>query len=155
MAKPSRRQLLDRVDFAALVHPTFVHLRRMLTPRLKPLLLPLTRALGHLTKRDRTAWILISRADIWPPNHGAAVKIERTAWGLSFVVDRVYLLSDDRSRYHEVQQGRFRERRYPAWLQRLGPDPKRVRAWVLAQGIPASDAFLYEPAVDWGLIART
>ncbi len=130
--------------------------------RAAPLILSLTRAIGWLTRPigwlirgRRPGWILISRSDIWPPNHGAAVRIERTAWGLSFAVERVYLLSDERSHYHEVRQGQFSKRPYPSWLQRLGPDPQRVRAWVLAQGIPESDAFLYNPAADWGLIART
>ncbi|QIK38907.1 glycosyltransferase [Caldichromatium japonicum] len=121
----------------------------------KPLILSLTRTIGRLTKGRRPTVILISRADIWPLNHGAAVKIERTAWGLSHAVDRVYLISDDRTCYHEVRQGHFAKRRYPAWLQRLGPDPQRIRTWVLAQGIPEGDAFLYDPAVDWGLVLRT
>jgi glycosyltransferase involved in cell wall biosynthesis len=122
-------------------------------PWLKPVVTTLTRGIGRLGRRR--AVILVSRSDIRPTNHGAAVKIERTAWGLSFAVEAVYLLSEDRTRYHEVCQGRFVERTFPRWLQRLGPDPERVRAFLLDSGIPADDAFLYRPVADWSFIART
>ncbi|NVZ09987.1 glycosyltransferase [Allochromatium humboldtianum] len=122
-------------------------------PWLKPLVTTLTRGIGRLGRRR--AVILVSRSDIRPTNHGAAVKIERTAWGLSFAVEAVYLISEDRVRYHEVRQGRFVERTFPRWLSALGPDPERVRAFLLDSGIPADDAFLYRPTADWSFIART
>ncbi|MGQ9658998.1 MAG: glycosyltransferase [Thermochromatium sp.] len=122
-------------------------------PWLKPLVTTVTRGIGRLGRRH--ALILVSRSDIRPTNHGAAVKIERTAWGLSFAVEAVYLISEDRACYYEVRQGRFIERTFPRWLQRLGPDPKQVRACLLDWGIPADDAFLYYPVADWSFIART
>ncbi|QGU33474.1 glycosyltransferase [Thermochromatium tepidum] len=122
-------------------------------PWLKPLVTTLMRGLGRLGRRR--AVILVSRSDIHPANHGAAVKIERTAWGLSFAVEAVYLISEDRVRYHEVRQGQWSERRFPLWLQLLGPDPEQVRAFLLDSGIPAEDAFLYRPVADWSFIART
>ncbi len=115
-------------------------------------LFPLVRTLGRIYRTD--ALILVSRADIRPANHGAAVKIERTAWGLSYAVSAVYLLSDDRGTYHEVRNGIFRPRRYPAWLRRLGPNQARVREALIGAGIPASDAFLYDPVRDWSFIPR-
>ncbi|MTW20307.1 glycosyltransferase [Allochromatium palmeri] len=122
-------------------------------PWLKPLVTTLTRGIGRLGRRR--AVILVSRSDIRPTNHGAAVKIERTAWGLSFAVEAVYLLSEDRACYHEVRQGQVVERAFPRWLSALGPDPEQVRAVLLDSGIPADDAFLYRPTADWSFIART
>lgn len=119
----------------------------------KPVLKTVTRSLGRLGRSDSV--ILVSRADIRPANHGAAVKIDRTAWGLSYAVGAVYLLSDDRAVYWEVRRGIFEERRFPGWLQRLGPDPERVRRFLIEMGIPIDDAFLYAPVADWSFILRT
>ncbi len=120
---------------------------------LKPVVKGVARGIGRLGRTS--AVILVSRSDIRPANHGAAVKIDRTAWGLSFAVEAVYLLSEDRASYHEVRKGQFRERAFPRWLRAIGPDPARVRAFLIASGIPADDAFLYIPVGDWSFIVRT
>ncbi|MBK5965834.1 hypothetical protein CCR95_17540 [Thiocystis minor] len=117
------------------------------------LLMAVSQRLGRRRRTD--AVILVSRSDIRPANHGAAVKIDRTAWGLSYAVKCVYLLSEDRVIYHEVRNGIFRERRFPLWLQQLGPNQARVLENLITAGIPASDAFLYAPVGDWSFIART
>lgn len=119
----------------------------------KPLLKGVARGLGRLRRSD--AVILVSRSDIRPANHGAAVKIDRTAWGLSHAVSAVYLVSDDRGHYWEVRRGVFRQRRFPRWLARLGPEPERVRRFLIESGIPADDAFLYTPVADWSFMLRT
>ncbi len=127
-------------------------MRRHVRQLSRSLLLPVARAMGRLYRTD--AVILVSRSDIRPANHGAAVKIDRTAWGLSHLVEAVYLLSEDRAIYHEVRAGRFQERRFPRWLQRIGPDQERVRENLIAAGIPSGDAFLYDPVGDWSFIVR-
>ncbi|MBK1718350.1 glycosyltransferase [Thiocystis violacea] len=127
--------------------------KRVARATLKPILKGLARGIGRIGRTD--ALILVSRSDIRPANHGAAVKIDRTAWGLSFAVKAVYLVSDDRAIYHEVRRGQFVERRFPRWLRGLGPDRERVRAFLIDSGIPADDAFLYYPVADWSFIVRT
>jgi glycosyltransferase involved in cell wall biosynthesis len=134
--------------------PPVMHRRRARAwSRLKRLLTLTSRGVGRLHRTS--AVILVSRSDIRPANHGAAVKIDRTAWGLSYLVDAVYLLSEDRVTYHEIRQGRFDTRQFPRWLQGIGPDPIAVRERLIAAGIPASDAFLYAPVGDWSFIVRT
>ncbi|NEV62565.1 glycosyltransferase [Thiorhodococcus minor] len=118
----------------------------------KPLLKGLARAAGRLGRSD--AVIMVSRSDIRPANHGAAVKIDRTAWGLSHAVSAVYLVSDDRRHYWEVREGVFRQRSFPRWLARLGPEPERVRRFLIESGMPADDAFLYTPVADWSFLLR-
>lgn len=48
---------------------------------------------------------MVSRSDIFPAHHGAAVKIERTAWGLSFHLESVVLLTDWRDGYWVYRNG--------------------------------------------------
>ncbi|MBY6203897.1 glycosyltransferase [Halomonas denitrificans] len=99
-------------------------------------------------------WIVTSRSDLFPTDHGAAVKIERTAWGLSFHVDRVVLLTDRRDRYWVYERGERTEHRFPAWPRLAGwPRPVNLLR-LMGRGLPYSNAFLYLPLVDRGLHAR-
>lgn len=98
---------------------------------------------------------IISRQDIFPTDHGAAVKIERTAWGLSLVAGTVAVVTDDRRSYWLYERGHLSQGKYPRWLSRLGKDESTLEARLTALGVPASDAFLYYPLVDWSFVART
>ncbi|ESQ13728.1 MAG: glycosyltransferase [Thiohalocapsa sp. PB-PSB1] len=99
--------------------------------------------------------VIVTRSDIVPADHGAAVKIDRTAWGLSHHLDMVYVVTDDREQYYAYRAGTRTEHRYPRWLASLGPDRQQVRERLTNIGVPVSDAFLYEPLTDWSFIART
>jgi glycosyltransferase involved in cell wall biosynthesis len=121
---------------------------------------PLQRFWQHLASdrplpsSGREAWVVLSRPDIFPVNHGAAVKIERTAWGLSFHVDEVLLLTDDRSGYRVYRRGEVSWQPFPLWLRCLGWPRKVNILRVLARGLPLSNAFLYLPLVDRSLQYR-
>nr|WP_240955932.1 glycosyltransferase family 4 protein [Wenzhouxiangella sp. XN79A] len=103
---------------------------------------------------DEATWIVTSRSDLFPTDHGAAVKIERTAWGLSHHVQRVVLLTDRRDRYWVYERGERSERRFPLWLRALGWPRAFNLLRLLLKGLPYSNAFLYLPLVDRGLHAR-
>ncbi|MDT8449699.1 MAG: glycosyltransferase [Wenzhouxiangellaceae bacterium] len=103
---------------------------------------------------DRSCWIVVSRSDIFPTVHGAAVKIERTAWGLSFHVGEVLLITDRRDGYWRYVRGERSFHRFPVGLRMIGW-PRIVNMLrLMARGLPYSDAFLYLPLVDRGLQAR-
>ncbi len=119
---------------------------------LKGLFRPIIRAVAKI--HSNNSIILISRSDIRPANHGAAVKIDRTAWALSHRVKAVYLLSENRTTYYEVKGGVSYERHFPRVLRHFGPAPKRVREAVVAAGVPTDDAFLYDAVFDWSFIVR-
>ncbi|MDT8438434.1 MAG: glycosyltransferase family 4 protein [Wenzhouxiangellaceae bacterium] len=104
--------------------------------------------------RDRAAWVVVSRPDLFPTDHGAAVKIERTAWGLSFHLDEVLLLTDRRDCYWCYRNGEREQRRFPWWLRLLGWPRAFNLLRLMARGLPYSNAFLYLPLVDRGLHAR-
>lgn len=99
--------------------------------------------------------ILVSRADIFPADHGAAVKIDRTAAALSRFANKVHLLTDDRRYYFRYQNGSKTRHRYPIWLSLLAPLRLLVRRKARKKGIPINDAFLYYPLFDWSYILRT
>jgi len=107
-----------------------------------------------LPQPDRACWVVLSRPDIFPTDHGAAVKIERTAWGLSFHLDEVILLTDRRDGYWIYRHGEREYRSFPLW-PRLAGWPRAVSMIrVMARGVPFSNAFLYLPWVDRGMQFR-
>lgn len=140
----TRRALVESLN-------RFVHFR---------LRVPFHRLLGaRLAGRPRpgpggTTWIVVSRADLFPAHHGAAVKIERTAWGLSFHVDEVLLLTDRRDCYWRYVRGERQRLNFPP-LARLPGWPRRFnRLRLMLKGLPRCNAFLYLPLVDRGLHIR-
>lgn len=103
---------------------------------------------------DYACWVVLSRSDVFPTDHGAAVKIERTVWGLSFHVNEVILLTDRRDGYWIYRRGNREFHRFP-WLQRLAGWPRVVnRIRVMARGVPYFEAVLYLPWVDRGMQYR-
>jgi len=122
--------------------------------------MPFHRGLQRLARNrprpgaEGRCWIVVSRPDLFPTDHGAAVKIERTAWGLSHHVDRVVLLTDRRDRYWIYERGERTEHRFPVALRTIGW-PRSVNLLrLMRRGLPYSNAFLYLPLVDRGLHAR-
>jgi glycosyltransferase involved in cell wall biosynthesis len=105
-------------------------------------------------KDDTPSVVVISRSDIFPPDHGAAVKIERTAWGLSHHVPQVFLIGDDRHSYHVFRNGRRDRMFFPRAVSALGPPRALVRAALARRRIPRDDAFLYAAWFDWSYALR-
>lgn len=99
--------------------------------------------------------VMVTRSDVFPADHGAAVKIDRTAAALSQFVDAVFLVTDDRHRYFVYRQGEVKEAAFPAWLRWLAPPRRWVRERVIGRGVPVGDAFLYYPLSDWSYVLRT
>lgn len=127
-----------------------------LRDRLRGKAVRLLRTLMNRGTPDTGAVAIITRSDVFPADHGAAVKIDRTAWGLSHHVSTVYLITDDRRRYYAYISGKMEERHYPLWLTLLGPSRRRVRGKLVEKtGIPEADVFLYYPLADWSFILRT
>ncbi|MDP6932227.1 MAG: glycosyltransferase, partial [Myxococcota bacterium] len=104
---------------------------------------------------------IVTRGDLWPTNHGAAVKIVRTAEALSRLGDPCFLVTDDRDRYWRFDEGRVtavpytpRVRAAQEWkpLPRLGRWAEGLCGWL---GYPAEETFLYRPMFDPSWWART
>ena len=121
---------------------------------------PVQRLFQHLARNrpqaqsDHACWVIVSRSDLFPTNHGAAVKIERTAWALSHHLNEVVLLTDNRKQYWVYKQGERSRRSFPLWLRLLGWPRSINLLRVMMQGVPYSNAFLYLPLVDRGIKFR-
>lgn len=107
---------------------------------------------------------IISRPDLVPTVHGAAVKIIRTAEALSRLGARVFIVTNDRLWFYEARDGLVNRRRYPQALLSVTNTPPAIKerlarlhipsywnaiATILQQlGYPTDEHFLYQPLVD-------
>ncbi|NBB92123.1 MAG: glycosyltransferase [Gammaproteobacteria bacterium] len=94
--------------------------------------------------------VIVSRSDLFPTDHGAAVKIVETARGLAAGGRPVAVVTADRGRYWAVEDGRFVARSLPAWLRLLALPEFVSQLMHKLRGLPESNAFLYWPLYDPG-----
>lgn len=102
---------------------------------------------------------VLTRGDLFPTNHGAAVKIVRTVEALVAGGDRVWVLSDDRDHYHEVGPEGWTARAYGPRFRAALEWPvlrNQARAERLCRrvGYPEEELFLYRPVFDPAWWAR-
>jgi glycosyltransferase involved in cell wall biosynthesis len=97
---------------------------------------------------------ILSREDVFPTNHGAAVKVERTAWGLSHFVDGVFLITGDWGRYYVFKNGSATEKYFPLAVRLSGVSGMVLRKRLLRTGIPINEAYIYQALFDWGYFVR-
>lgn len=97
---------------------------------------------------------LVTRGDLFPTHHGAAVKIVRTAQALSLLGATVCIVTEDRDAYWRFEAGR-RERvpyspRFRAAQEWPGMNLGVRQAQRLCDlvGYPAEETFLYQPQFD-------
>jgi len=79
---------------------------------------------------------IATRQDLFPAVHGAAVKIVRTAEGLSQHDGECYAVTTDREHYHSWIDGRHALRAYPQWLVSGTRIPPRIERWLRDRGHP-------------------
>ncbi|GDX83607.1 hypothetical protein LBMAG42_54180 [Deltaproteobacteria bacterium] len=102
---------------------------------------------------------ILSRGDLFPTVHGAAVKIVRTAEALAAAGDHVVLVSDDRDAYLRLEGGKFTRVPYGARVRALQEAPvfrdqARLERLLLRIGYPSDETFLYRPILDPAWWAR-
>ncbi len=100
------------------------------------------------------AIVMLSREDLFPTDHGAAVKIVETARGLSRNGREVLLLTHSRSHYWRFQDGERTECSLPGWLKLLSRPLALVKLTHYTLDIPESNAFLYIPLSDGSFFWR-
>ena len=104
-------------------------------------------------RKDRYIAIL-SREDVFPTNHGAAVKIERTAWALSYFVGGVFLITGDWGRYYEFKKGSVTEKYFPLPIRLSGISGMLLRKKLLRKGVPIKETGIFQALFDWGYFIR-
>lgn len=102
---------------------------------------------------------VLTRPDLFPAWHGAAVKIVRTVEALAASGDTVFVITDDRDRYWRVDAAgwtglaygpRFRAAQEAPLLR----DQARAARWVRRLGYPEEETLLYRAMVDPAWWAR-
>lgn len=99
--------------------------------------------------------VIVTRADIYPTDHGGAVKIVETAKSLSLTGRDVAIVTSERHRYWLYKNGQRHERKLPFW-QKFTSLPERFSMLLhYAREVPRSNAFLYMPLSDNSFTWRT
>lgn len=114
---------------------------------------------------------IVTRQDLFPPVHGGAAKIVRTAEALSRHGVGVSIVTGDRLRYHLFEEGLHRELPYPVPLVAATRVPPRLDRWLRRLGLPEwwasleglldtlgyprDEHLLYRPVVDPDFWLRT
>ena len=97
---------------------------------------------------------IVTRGDIFPTDHGAAVKIVRTAEALSREGEPCFVVTDDRDCYYRFERGVCTRVSYPPRVRAAEEWPFVARSgrWVeqlLGRlGYPIEEHFLYRPLLD-------
>jgi glycosyltransferase involved in cell wall biosynthesis len=92
--------------------------------------------------------LIVTRKDLFPADHGGAVKIVETARGLSQHGHKVGIVSDDRKTWWLFENGKFQQRQLPFWLRFLSLPHALTRLLHFSKDIPESNSFLYLPLTD-------
>lgn len=92
--------------------------------------------------------VIVTRRDLFPDDHGAAVKIIETARGLSQHGRKVGIVSDDRKHWWLFEDGQKTQRRLPFWLRLFSLPGALNRLLHFSKDIPESNSFLYLPLTD-------
>jgi glycosyltransferase involved in cell wall biosynthesis len=99
--------------------------------------------------------VIVSRADLFPTDHGAAVRIVETARALGASGLSIGIVSDQNTHWYEYADGDFIRRRYPFWLKLVCLPSPLVKLWHLGKDLPYSNSFLYRPMTGQGFFWRT
>ena len=104
---------------------------------------------------------IVTRSDLRPTNHGAAVKIVETARSFVVLGHRAFIATSDRDSYIEVLgDGRFEYKSFPSRYRAMQEWPiigngeriaERLCKWV---GYPLEEYFLYSPQFDPAWLVR-
>ena len=92
--------------------------------------------------------LVVTRSDLFPDDHGAAVKIVETAKALSQHDRKVGIVSDDRSHWWLFENGQKTQCRFPFWLRFLSLPRSLARLLHFSKDLPESNSFLYLPLTD-------
>ncbi|MDG2177069.1 MAG: glycosyltransferase [Gammaproteobacteria bacterium] len=99
--------------------------------------------------------LMVTRSDLFPTDHGAAVKIVRTAESLSRQGRDVWLTTDSRRDYYQFKEGKRKTYRFPFYIRLLCLPRLFAFARLLLKGYPESNHFLYLPVTDISYVVRT
>ena len=121
--------------------------------------------LGLIRQVSLTKWLgqdkpgkgvlFVTRSDLFPPDHGAAVRTVETARALSRLGVPVGIVTDKPGDWYEFEQGEPVTRRFPFWLRLLSLPGPLLKLLHYSKDLPHSNSFLYLPLTDGGFFWRS
>ena len=114
--------------------------------------------IGRLYGREKGSGVLlVTRGDLFPSDHGAAVRTVETARALSNGGLRVGIVTEERKFWYRFIDGKEERERFPLWVKILSGPALLVKLLHYSKDIPFSNSFLYMPLTDrgfqWRIIA--
>ncbi|MCL6589005.1 MAG: glycosyltransferase family 4 protein [Firmicutes bacterium] len=105
-------------------------------------------------KKNTGPIALVSRSDLFPTNHGAAVKIVFTAKGISYYQDTM-IITQSNDCYYQFHQGLITKSEYPFFIGWAFYIPQKfLRKIIEKKGIPMLESWLYTPKIDLNFKVR-
>jgi glycosyltransferase involved in cell wall biosynthesis len=105
-------------------------------------------------KKSGEGILFVTRSDLFPPDHGAAVRTVETARALGRQGLPVGIVTDNAAYWYKYENGEFTQQRYPLWLHLVSLPSALVKLLHYSKDIPQSNAFLYLPLTDGGFFWR-
>ena len=102
-----------------------------------------------------TGVVFVTRGDLFPPDHGAAVRTLESARAIARRETRAGIVTDDRSRWFEVTEDGIHPRKYPFWTRLLSLPGPVTKLLHFSKDMPYSNSFLYLPLTDGSFFCRT
>jgi glycosyltransferase involved in cell wall biosynthesis len=99
--------------------------------------------------------VFVTRGDLFPPDHGAAVRTVESARALARRGIRVGIVTDDRSHWFEITPEGVTEQKYPFWVRLLSLPGPAAKLLHFSKDLPYSNSFLYLPLTDGSFFWRT
>jgi len=106
-------------------------------------------------RRSGHGVLLVTRGDLFPADHGAAVRTVETARALAASGVAVGIVTDKHRYWYEYADGEFKPRRFPFWVHLFSPPAPLVKLLHYSKDLPLSNSFLYLPMTDSGFFWRT
>jgi len=112
--------------------------------------------LNRLLGQERGAGVvLVTRGDIFPPDHGAAVRTLETARALTRGGTPAAIVTDNGTHWYQVNDEGVEARNYPLWVRLLSLPGPLVKLLHYSKDLPHSNSFLYLPLTDGAFFWRT
>jgi glycosyltransferase involved in cell wall biosynthesis len=105
-------------------------------------------------RESGTGVVFVTRSDLFPPDHGAAVRTVESARALAREGIKVGIVTDDRSNWYEISHDDIIPRKYPFWAGLLSLPGPLAKLLHFSKNIPYSNSFLYLPLSDGSFFWR-
>ena len=107
--------------------------------------------IGRFFKRKNGRGVLlVTRSDLFPPDHGAAVRTVETARALSECGLQVGIVTAETKYWYRFSDGKAQQERFPFWVRLLSAPAPLIKLLHYSKDIPYSNSFLYMPMTDQG-----